>query len=132
MIRYALDNFGWFEFEGLCQTLLKVKLGLGVEAWGRSGDWGRDAFYNGTLKYPTNEPQTGPLVFQAKFVEAANAAGAHPEEPIVRAVAAECRRLSSRMSPSHFTMVRISAHGLTPALTQGRHSRSSGAFATSS
>jgi hypothetical protein len=110
MIRYALDNLGWFEFEGLCQTLLKVKLGLAVEAWGRSGDWGRDAFYNGTLKYPTNEPQTGPFVFQAKFVEAANAAGAHPEEAIVRAVAAECRRLSSRMSPS-----RRRSHGpITP------------------
>ena len=28
MLRYDLDKLGWYEFEQLCQTLLKHKIGL--------------------------------------------------------------------------------------------------------
>ena len=52
MLAYHLDELGWFEFEQLVQTLLKVRLGLGVEAWGGRGDWGRDVYFEGELKYP--------------------------------------------------------------------------------
>src|SRR5439155_26710611 len=78
-IDYRLDDLGWFEFEQLVQTLLKVRLGLGVEAWGGRGDWGRDAYFAGSLRYPGNENTTSDFVFQAKFVESANAAGAKPD-----------------------------------------------------
>src|SRR6266478_3035934 len=77
---YKLDDFGWFEFEQLVQTLLKARLGLGLEAWGGWGDWGRDAYFAGTLRYPGNEKTKGDFVFQSKFVESANAAGAQPED----------------------------------------------------
>jgi len=52
MLAYHLDELGWFEFEQLVQTLLNVRLGLGVEAWGGRGDWGRDVYFEGELKYP--------------------------------------------------------------------------------
>jgi hypothetical protein len=125
MLRYALDNLGWFEFEGLTQSLLKARLGLGVEAWGGTGDLGRDAYYEGALKYPSNEITSGTFLFQCKFVESANAAGAKPGPAIVKAVRAECARFRGavatgargthvqfaprppivRNSPSHYSLI---------------------------
>jgi hypothetical protein len=32
MIRYKLDDLGWYQFEALMQSLLKAELGLGVES----------------------------------------------------------------------------------------------------
>src|SRR5579883_297077 len=92
-MRYALDALGWHEFEHLVQTLLKTRLGLGVEAWGGAGDWGRDAYFTGSLPYPTHEPREGTFCFQCKFVEEANAAGARPEKALVDAVRRERDRL---------------------------------------
>lgn len=100
MLEYKLDDLGWDRFEQLVQTLLKVRLGLGVEAWGGSGDWGRDAYFNGKLSYPTNEPLEGAFVFQCKFVDAANAAGAKPERPLLSAVRKECVRIEGNLGDS--------------------------------
>ena len=93
MIDYKLDDLGWSEFERLIQTVVKVRLGFGVEAWGGRGDWGRDAYFEGKLRYPGKEETDGPFVFQCKFVENANAAGAKPEEPLAGAVQKECAKI---------------------------------------
>ena len=98
MLRYDLDKLGWHQFERLCQTLLKHKLGLGVEAWGGTNDWGRDAYYSDTLKYPTEEMQDGPFLFQCKFVNGANAADAHVEKPVLNAIKQECDAIKKRLS----------------------------------
>jgi len=103
MLRYSLDDLGWHEFESLVQALLKLKLGLGVEAWGRSGDWGRDAYFESSLTYPTTEKSPGPFVFQCKFISGANAAGANSQTAVDKAVVKECKRLDA--SP-HNQMVR--------------------------
>lgn len=100
MAQYDLDKLGWIEFEPLIQTLLKSKLGLGVEAWGGSSDEGRDAYFPGKLRYPTNAYTPGPFVFQAKFVRGANAAGANSLPSIKKAVAAEAKRIKERLPPS--------------------------------
>lgn len=97
MIEYRLDDLGWEGFEQLVQTLLKARLGLGIEAWGGHGDWGRDAYFHGTLQYPTTEPLTGYFVFQSKFVEGANAAGAKPGRLILAAVRKECARITANL-----------------------------------
>jgi hypothetical protein len=97
MMRYALDDLGWHEFEQLIQTLLKIRLGLGIEAWGGRGDWGCDAYFPDSLKYPTNEISPGPFVFQCKFVESANAAGAKPEPLVINAVKKECLVIEERL-----------------------------------
>jgi hypothetical protein len=76
---------------------LKVKLGFGVEAWGGSGDFGRDAYFHGVLDYPTPGSK-GTFVFQAKFVDAANAAGAKSNLLIRGAVAKEANRIKTRIS----------------------------------
>lgn len=98
MIDYRLDDLGWFEFEQLVQTLVKARLGLGVEAWGGRGDWGRDAYFEGKLRYPANEETEGSFVFQSKFVENANAAGAKPEKLLTAAVQKETTKISGNLA----------------------------------
>ncbi len=97
MLRYDLDKLGWYEFEYLCQVLLKHKLGLGIEAWGGTKDWGRDAYYEGELNYPTKR-QVGPFLFQCKFVNGANYAGARNDNLIMNAVKAECKSIKKKLS----------------------------------
>ncbi|MCK5607355.1 hypothetical protein KAR91_36060 [Candidatus Pacearchaeota archaeon] len=97
MLRYDLDKLGWYSFECLCQTLLKHKLGLGVEAWGGHKDWGRDSYYEGQLNYPKKEPQEGPFIFQCKFVNGANAAGARNDDLILNSVKQECKSIQSKL-----------------------------------
>lgn len=97
MLRYRLDDLGWFQFEALIQSLLKAELGLGIESWGGSGDHGRDAYFDGALSYPTRASHDGPFLFQAKFVQGANATGATPNGHLMSAVRAECRRIKGRI-----------------------------------
>jgi|CXWL01.1.fsa_nt_gi hypothetical protein len=99
MIRYRLDDLGWYQFEWLCQSLLKAQFGVGVEAWGGHSDLGRDAYLDGSLEIPIKGVLTqGPFLFQAKFVEEANAAGAAPYANLKKAVSAECSSIKSRFA----------------------------------
>lgn len=99
-LKYDLDRLGWYEFEGLVQSLLKRVLGMGVEAWGGQGDWGRDAYFSGSLKYPSKSMTVGPFLFQCKFVNGANAAGAQSDAAVLTAVKKECARISARLGGS--------------------------------
>lgn len=70
MIRYRLDDLGWFQFEWLIQALSKTDLGVGIESWGGTADFGRDAYFSGSLNYPANHITiSGTFLFQAKFVQ---------------------------------------------------------------
>lgn len=90
MIRYRLDDLGWYQFEWLVQAVLKNDLGIGVESWGGHGDQGRDAWYEGSLNFPSKQSTSnGPFLFQVKFVENANAAGAKPSTRLLAAVEKE-------------------------------------------
>lgn len=117
MLRYELDKLGWFEFESLIQSLLKAQLGMGVEAWGGSKDWGRDAYYEGSLRYPDNEDNAGVFLFQCKFVDGANAAGAKPKPLIKNAILGECSEIKKRRwdkAPSFYIF--FTNARLTPSL----------------
>ncbi len=97
MIRYRLDDLGWYQFEWLVQSLLKAELGLGVESWGGRSDYGRDAYFAGSLNFPAKHlTSEGPFLFQVKFVENANAAGAEPDETLLDAVRKEVARVKAR------------------------------------
>ncbi len=96
MIRYKLDDLGWYQFEWLIQSLLKNELGLSVESWGGSGDFGRDAYCSTTLNYPARQLSKGPFLFQVKFVENANAAGATPDKRLQAAVGKEIAAIQKR------------------------------------
>jgi Tfp pilus assembly protein PilF len=85
------------EFERLIQTVVKTRLGFGIEAWGGSGDWGRDGYLEGKLCYPSNQKTDGPFVFQCKFVENANAAGAKPQKTLMGAVQKECSKIRKNL-----------------------------------
>jgi len=94
MLRYHLDDLGWYQFEQLTQSLLKAELGLGIQSWGGRGDWGIDVYYKGNINYPTKtKPVTGSFIFQVKFVENANASGADSGKAILNAVRAEISKL---------------------------------------
>lgn len=97
MIRYRLDDLGWYQFEWLCQSLLKAEFGVGIESWGGHSDLGRDAYYDGDLPIPEKGIKNpGPFLFQAKFVAEANAAGAKPGNSLKRAVSSECKAIKKR------------------------------------
>ena len=97
MIRYRLDDLGWYQFEWLVQAVLKNDLGVGVESWGGHGDQGRDAWYEGSLNFPSKgSKSSGPFLFQVKFVEDANAAGAKPSTNLLAAVKKEMANASHR------------------------------------
>src|SRR5215469_17609365 len=97
MIRYRLDDLGWYQFEWLVQALLKDQLGIGVEAWGGHGDHGRDAWCPDPLHFPAKHSRSeGPFLFQVKFIENANAAGAEPKGRLLAAVRAEMARIPRR------------------------------------
>lgn len=107
-LRYRLDDLGWFHFECLVQSLLKAELGLGVESWGDHSDDGRDSYAKGPLEFPVRGRATkGPFVFQSKYVESANAAGAKPSAPLLKAVKAEANRIHLRMKSSRWLKPRI-------------------------
>ncbi len=97
MIRYRLDDLGWYQFEWLVQALLKDHLGIGVESWGGHSDHGRDVWCPSPLHFPTSDEKTaGPFLFQVKFIENANAAGARPVPRLMAAIKAEGTRISQR------------------------------------
>lgn len=69
-MEYRLDVLGWYNFEALCQTLLKKLIGPGVTSFGRTGDGGRDATYRGVASYPSETDRwSGYWVFQVKHVD---------------------------------------------------------------
>src|SRR4051794_15117849 len=112
MIRYRLDDLGWFQFEWLIQSLLKAELGLGVESWGGSRDHGRDAYSPSPLPFPSrNQESEGPFLFQVKFVEQANAAGSDWRPAILKAIRAESARIAQRIklrtweSPRRYVLI---------------------------
>ncbi len=97
MLRYRLDDLGWYQFECMVQSLLKASLGMGIESWAGRGDHGRDAFFKGPLEFPTKgKSQEGPFIFQVKFIEEANAAGANPRPRILSALNSEKGKIKAR------------------------------------
>jgi len=122
MLRYKLDDLGWFQFEQLVQSLLKQKLGLGIESWGEHHDFGIDAYFESELEFPTKGKfSKGSFVFQIKFVENANAAGAKPKDKLLSAVKKETGEIRKRMiknkewtTVDHYVF--ITNANLTPSL----------------
>jgi hypothetical protein len=99
MSDYQLDALGWYQFERMCQALLRSRHGAALEAWGGSQDLGRDAYSDGPLNYPHKDvSEPGPFLFQVKFVSAANAAGAKSAPALLRAVRLEASQILDRIA----------------------------------
>src|ERR1035437_8222700 len=97
MLRYKLDDLGAYQFEKLAQSLLKASISLSVESWGNRGDFGRDAYTANPLRFPDkNVISPGPFLFQVKFVEGANAAGAQPVKALLGSVSKELAQIQKR------------------------------------
>jgi len=112
MVRYNLDDLGAYQFEKLAQSLLKTHVGITVESWGNRGDFGRDAYTINNLRFPNKEKETsGPFLFQVKFVEGANAAGAKPAQALNGSLSKEIAQIKERKKipkwrvPAYFTFM---------------------------
>ncbi|MGW5049798.1 hypothetical protein [Actinokineospora sp. NPDC004072] len=70
-MRYDLTRLGAQEFEEMSQALAIAVLGGAVSVFGSGPDGGREATFEGLMRYPQPEPATGPWdgygVLQAKF-----------------------------------------------------------------
>jgi hypothetical protein len=104
-IGYRLDDLGWFQFERMCQALLRAKYGASLEAWGGSQDFGRDAYSDDRLEFPIpGKVNDGPFIFQIKFIANASTPGAKLRDPLRSAVRSEITRISSRLSSGLWQM----------------------------
>lgn len=69
-LKYRLNTLGWYNFERLVQTLLKVIIGSGVTSFGGAKDSGRDAAFRGEAPFPSTETRwKGDWIFQVKYSE---------------------------------------------------------------
>ncbi|QMV19321.1 hypothetical protein GOB94_11985 [Granulicella sp. 5B5] len=101
MPEYELDKLGWYNFERLVQGLLKAEFGATVESTSGYQDRGKDAYCPSDLKTRTGKLQ-GPIVFQAKFVHAANAVGSRYWRLLLRACKAERELIDERQRNSQW------------------------------
>jgi hypothetical protein len=103
---YNLDALGWMQFEYLIQVLLKNTLGIGVEAWGGSSDYGKDAYCLHELNFPNkHSTNSGPFVFQVKFVTNANSAGASYASELLAAIQKEVTLIKARIESGRWRHV---------------------------
>jgi hypothetical protein len=94
---YNLDALGWYQFERMCQALLRAVHGAALEAWGGNRDLGRDAYSTQALRFPDPTVATdGPFLFQAKFVGDAAVGGGVTSSRLLASVRAECTRIEER------------------------------------
>lgn len=69
-LKYRINILGWYNFEGLVQTLLKVLIGSGVKSIGGTKDGGRDASFEGEAPFPSKRTKwKGKWIFQVKYSE---------------------------------------------------------------
>ncbi|SRR5216684_1914195 len=69
-LKYRISNVGWYNFELLVQSLLKVIIGPGVTSFGGSKDQGRDAQFAGPAEFPSSKCQwDGNWLFQVKYID---------------------------------------------------------------
>jgi hypothetical protein len=122
MLSYRFDDLGWQQFESLCHALLRKIFGPLLEAWGGSSDQGRDAYWPSIESHSMLAPGSGPAIFQAKFIEGANAAGSKPGRGLLRAIATECAQIVERRRKSTLgdvrTYILITNAPLSPRLRQ--------------
>lgn len=82
-MRYDLNRLGAQEFEEMSQALAIAVLGGAVSVFGAGPDGGREATFEGLMRYPQPEPASGPWngygVLQAKFRRIAGQTGPDPE-----------------------------------------------------
>jgi hypothetical protein len=106
MSRYELDQLGFYQFEWLVQVLVKNEYGFAVEAWGGHSDHGRDAYSHKNIQSVTRGVSyPGPIVFQAKFVSGANAAGAKPLPALLAACRHEKKRIEERITKGQWAQL---------------------------
>ena len=71
-----LTGLGARGFERMCQALASYALGPGIQVFGDGPDGGREASFDGRLRYPTaEEPWDGYGVLQAKYKEKVTTSG---------------------------------------------------------
>jgi hypothetical protein len=112
MSDYNFAALGWYQFERLCQALLRAGHGALLEAWGGNRDLGRDAYSPGPLRFPDpSRLENGPFVFQVKYVNDARIIGGeNAAKALTSAVTLEATRIAERIEkgvwvhPRHYAV----------------------------
>lgn len=96
-LKYRLNTLGWYNFERLVQTLLKVIVGPGVTSFGGTKDSGRDAGFKGEAPFPTTKTRwKGDWIFQVKYSEIEGANKSFEGKLILREFKKEIETIKSR------------------------------------
>src|ERR1039458_332793 len=96
-LQYRIAEIGWYNFERLVQTLLKVIIGPGVTSFGGSKDHGRDAGYTGLALFPTaQENWSGTWVFQVKYIDLQDVAAATARTKLKSALRTEIKNIRAK------------------------------------
>ena len=106
--KYRLNALGWYNFERLVQTLLKVIIGPGVTSFGGSRDGGRDAKFKGTANYPNaNTNWSGCWIFQVKFIDYEEFTSNEARSRLKREVCNELKKIikRNRQKPDNYILI---------------------------
>lgn len=96
-LQYRIAEIGWYNFEKLVQTLLKVVIGPGVTSFGGSKDQGRDAAYEGSAPFPTTEQKwSGKWIFQVKYIDLEGTGASEARTKLKSALRAEMHKILER------------------------------------
>ncbi len=111
-LKYRLSVLGWYNFETLVLTMLKVIIGPGVTSFGGTKDGGRDASFEGTALFPSDsENWQGKWIFQVKYSEL-ESIESESGTMVLSTLRKEMSRILENNSPDNYILItnyRISA-----------------------
>jgi len=113
--KYRLNALGWYNFERLVLTLLKVIIGPGVTSFAGSRDGGRDAKFEGSANYPsTRTLWSGYWVFQVKFLDYEEFTSNEARSRLQSEVCKEFKKIIERNRQKPDNYILITNISLTP------------------
>jgi len=105
-LKYRLNILGWYNFENLVATLLKVIIGPGVTSFGGTKDGGRDASFEGTAPFPSEHSNwRGEWVFQVKYSESEALESGSQAGRILRTLGNEMKRILEETEPDNYVLI---------------------------
>jgi len=124
MPSYNLNALGSYEFERLCQSLLKAVIGAGTITFGAGPDGGREATYEGRAPYPSPANQwTGRWIFQAKYHDLELLGVDKARRQIVADLASELDKIVNKYKRKCDNYILVTNVPLTSAPETGTHDR---------
>jgi hypothetical protein len=124
MPNYDLNRLGDFEFERLCQSLLKEIIGSGTITFGDGPDGGREATFSGAAPYPSRVDRwEGEWIFQVKFHDVGRIGAARARQEVLTDLRSELAKVVARYGTSCENYILITNVPLSSVPKRGTHDR---------